>query len=87
MRVSALMSLGIAMTLAASAVGAAAFIGSGVCNIGADDHHTKPVLAIIATLRERSIGVHADSIAVPRLEDPANIAAGAEWPESLRLSA
>jgi mono/diheme cytochrome c family protein len=47
-------------------------------NIGADDHHTKPVLAIIETLRDRSIGVRAASIAVPHLEDPARIAAGAE---------
>jgi mono/diheme cytochrome c family protein len=35
-------------------------------------------LAIIETLRERSIGVRAASITVPRLEDPASIAAGAE---------
>jgi mono/diheme cytochrome c family protein len=77
MKVSAQMGLGIALTLAASAIGAVAFIGSGVYNIGADDHHTKPVLAIIETLRERSIGVRADSIALPLLEEPANIAAGA----------
>jgi hypothetical protein len=39
------------MSLAASAIGAAVFIGSGVYNIGADDHHTKPVLALSGTLR------------------------------------
>jgi mono/diheme cytochrome c family protein len=78
MKVAAYVGLGIVMSLAASAIGAAVFIGSGVYNIGADDHHTKPVLAIIETLRERSIGVRVASIAVPRMEDPARIAAGAE---------
>jgi hypothetical protein len=69
--------LGIAATIAASMIGAAVFIGSGVYDIGADDHHTKLVLATIEELRERSISVRADSIAAPRLEDPAKIAAGA----------
>jgi mono/diheme cytochrome c family protein len=77
MRVATSMGLGFAMSLVASAIGAAVFIGSGLYNIGADDHHTKPVLAIIETLRERSIGVRAAAIAVPHLEDPASIAAGA----------
>lgn len=71
------LALGIAVTLAVSAIGAAAFISSGAYNIGADDHHTKPVLALIEMLRERSISVRADTVAVPRLEDPATIAAGA----------
>ena len=30
-----------------SAIGGVAFIGSGVYNIGADDHHTKIVLVLI----------------------------------------
>jgi mono/diheme cytochrome c family protein len=38
-----------------SALGAALFVASGLYNIGADDHHTKPVLALIAQLRDRSI--------------------------------
>ena len=38
----------VAVTLAALAIsGGAMFIGSGVYNIGADDHHTKFVLALI----------------------------------------
>ena len=78
MKVAASVGLGIAASLAASVIGAAVFVGSGMYNIGADDHHTKPVLAIIETLRDRSIGVRAASIAVPRLEDPARIAGGAE---------
>lgn len=68
---------GVAGTLAASALAFAVFIYSGVYDIGADDHHTKPVLAVIETLRERSISVRAESISVPSLEDPAQIAAGA----------
>jgi mono/diheme cytochrome c family protein len=78
MKVAAYVGLGIATTLAASVIGAAVFVGSGIYNIGADDHHTKPVLTIIETLRDRSIGVRAASIVVPRLEDPARVAAGAE---------
>jgi len=52
-------SLVIAATLAALALGAAVFIGSGIYNIGADEHHTKIVLAVIEQLRERSIAVRA----------------------------
>jgi hypothetical protein len=66
-------NIGLAVTgiLAILAGGGAAFIGSGVYNIGADDHHTKPVLAIIETLRERSIGVRVASIwALPTSAKP-----------------
>jgi mono/diheme cytochrome c family protein len=68
---------GVAGTLAALALAVAVFIYSGVYDIGADDHHTKPVLAVIETLRERSISVRAESISVPGLGDPAQIATGA----------
>ena len=64
--------------LAVLASGGAVFIGSGVYNIGADDHHTKVVLALIELLRDRSIGLRARTIDVPQLEDPKRIAAGAE---------
>jgi mono/diheme cytochrome c family protein len=77
MRAAAQIGLGVAVTVAALALAAASFIGSGVYNIGADDHHTKLVLTIIETLRERSISERAGSIDVPPLEDPAKIAAGA----------
>ena len=70
--------LGIALTLAGAAIGAAVFVGSGAYNIAADDHHTKPVLVLIETLRDRSIGARAASIAVPGLEEPARIKKGAE---------
>jgi len=65
-------------TLAALAVGGVVFIGSGIYNIGADDHHTKIVLAIIEQLRDRSIGMRARTIAAANVEDPKRIAAGAE---------
>ena len=71
-------SLVIAATLAAVAIGGAVFVGSGIYNIGADDHHTKIVLAIIEQLRERSIAVRARAIDPPNLEDPTRIGAGAE---------
>jgi mono/diheme cytochrome c family protein len=71
-------ALGVAATLVALAIGAALFVGSGVYNIGADDHHTKIVLSIITQLRNRSIAVRAHQIDVPNLNDPKNIAAGAQ---------
>jgi len=71
-------SLVIAATLAALALGAAVFIGSGIYNIGADEHHTKIVLAVIEQLRERSIAVRARALDAPNLEDPRRIGAGAE---------
>jgi mono/diheme cytochrome c family protein len=71
-------SLVIAATLWAVALGGVVFVGSGIYNIGADDHHTKIVLAIIEQLRERSIAVRARAIDPPNLEDPMRIGAGAE---------
>jgi mono/diheme cytochrome c family protein len=68
----------IAGTLASGAIGAAAFVESGFYNIGADDHHTKIVLALIEQLRERSIEVRARTIDLRYVEDPQRIAAGAK---------
>ena len=69
----------VAATLALMAIGAVVFIATGVYNIGADDHHTKIVLAIIGQLRERSIAARSGSIAVPsNLEDPARVAGGVQ---------
>ncbi|MDB6086133.1 MAG: cytochrome [Gammaproteobacteria bacterium] len=65
-------------TLAFGAIAAGVFLESGLYDIGADDHHTKITLALIEHLRERSIEVRAQTIAVPALEDPARVAAGAE---------
>jgi mono/diheme cytochrome c family protein len=72
------MGLVVAGTFAALALGGALYIGSGIYNIGADDHHTKIVLAIIEQLRERSIAVRARATDVPNLEDSTRIVAGAE---------
>jgi mono/diheme cytochrome c family protein len=70
--------LTVAGTLAILAIGGAAFIGSGIYNIGADDHHTKITLTIIEQLRERSIAARSKSIEAHYVEDPARIAAGAK---------
>jgi mono/diheme cytochrome c family protein len=67
-----------AVTLAALAIGSVVFVGSGIYNIGADDHHTKIALTLIEQLRERSIAVRAREIDPPSLEDPMRIGAGAE---------
>ncbi len=77
MKISRQISIGIAATIALITISAVTFVGSGVYNIGADDHHTKIVLAIIEELRERSISARADSIDVPRLDDSSKISAGA----------
>jgi mono/diheme cytochrome c family protein len=71
-------ALVVTATLVALAIGAAIFVGSGIYNIGADDHHTKITLAIIEQLRERSIAVRARAIEAPNLEEPARIGAGAK---------
>ena len=79
MKIETKSGLVVAVTIAALAIGGGAmFIGSGVYDIGADDHHTKIVLAVIEQLRERSIAVRARAIEPPNLEDPTRIGAGAE---------
>ena len=70
-------TLVVGSTLAVLASGAAVFVGSGIYNIGADDHHTAVVLAIIERLRERSIAVRSRAIAVPELDNAAQVQAGA----------
>lgn len=67
----------VAVVLGVLAIGACAFVYSGIYNIGADDHHTKPVSAILQTLRERSIHVRSKGITVPDLNDPQLILKGA----------
>ena len=72
-----LVGAGAAGAIASLMVGAIAFLGLGIYDIGADDHHTKVVLAIIEQLRERSIVTRARGIVVPNLADPEKISAGA----------
>jgi mono/diheme cytochrome c family protein len=63
--------------LAIVIAGGAVFVYSGIYNIGADDHHTKPVFSVMQTLRERSIHARSEHINVPNLEDPQLILKGA----------
>jgi mono/diheme cytochrome c family protein len=69
-------TLVVVSTLTVLAIGAAVFVGSGIYNIGADDHHTAIVLAIIERLRERSIAARSSAIAVPALDDASRVEAG-----------
>ncbi|EIM00868.1 cytochrome c family protein [Rhodanobacter sp. 115] len=64
-------------TLGVLTLGAAAFVYSGMYNIGADDHHTKPVFTLLQTLRDRSIHLRSEDIKVPNLDDPQLILKGA----------
>ena len=54
------------------------FIYSGLYDIGADAPHSEPVFWLLETARDQSIKSHARNLKVPRLDDPALIAEGAE---------
>lgn len=69
--------IGAAVLLVILVAGGAVFVYSGLYNVGADRHHTRPVFALMQTLRERSIAVRARDIAVPDLRDPQRILKGA----------
>ena len=59
-------------------VAVAAFIWSGMYNIGADDVHTKPVYTLLQTMRNRSVASRANKIhPPPRLKDAVLIRQGA----------
>jgi mono/diheme cytochrome c family protein len=75
--------LGMAASAAAAALGAVVFIGSGLYDIGADDHHLKPVFFAVEQLRDRSIARRARDITVPPLNDAKMISAGAQRYASL----
>src|SRR5579862_8810984 len=77
MRTGTTVAVTVLAAIATFGIVGAVFIGSGAYNMGADDHHTKPVLAIIEQLRNRSVAVRARGIDVPNLQDPSDIAAGA----------
>lgn len=68
---------GVLATLVLLAACAAAFVWSGRYDIGADTPHTRPVFALMQTLRERSIRTHAADLAVPDLTDPQLVLKGA----------
>jgi mono/diheme cytochrome c family protein len=77
MKISKAIGVGIAAAIALILVALVAFVGSGVYDVGADDHHTTVVSAVMQALRERSIAARAAALTVPRLEDPSKISAGA----------
>lgn len=52
-------------------------IHGGFVNIAADDPHSKPVLRLMETARDRSIAARTGDVVVPNLEDPALIRSGA----------
>jgi mono/diheme cytochrome c family protein len=70
-------SITVFIVLAVLAAGAGMFVYSGLYNIGADDHHTKPVFMVLQTLRNRSIHARSEDIKVPKLDDPQLILKGA----------
>jgi mono/diheme cytochrome c family protein len=72
------LTLTVVVILVSGALGAALFVESGFYNIGADDHHTKAVLAIITQLRDRSIQARLGSIEPQLTATPAMIKSGAE---------
>lgn len=61
---------------AAAGLGGLGFLYSGIYNMGADDHHFKPVYWGLETLRERSIAARSRKVEVPSLDDPNMILAG-----------
>ena len=77
MKSLAIAAVSVVGALAAAGLGAAAFVTSGVYNIGADDHHIRPVLAILEALRQRSIEVRSRSLVAPDLEEASRISQGA----------
>lgn len=68
----------IAAALLVIGIAGAAFLYLGVYDVAADVPHSRPVYALLATLRDRSITVHARGISVPAdLSQPARIRSGA----------
>ena len=60
------------------AIGAAVFIYLGVYDVAADQPHTRPVFALLETLRDRSITVRARGIKPPPdLDAPERVRIGA----------
>ena len=70
-------SIAVVVLLAIIIAGGAVFVYSGIYNVGADDHHTKPVQAVMQTLREQSIRARSKDITVPDLNDEQLILKGA----------
>jgi hypothetical protein len=63
-------SVSLVVIVAFIAAGLGIFVYSGIYNIGADDHHSKLVFAMLQTLRDRSIELRSAELRVPNLDDP-----------------
>ena len=70
-------SITVAILVASLVAGAGVFIYSGLYNLGADVHHSAPVLALMQILRDRSVHARSKDIKVPNLEEPQLILKGA----------
>jgi mono/diheme cytochrome c family protein len=57
-------------------VATSGFVWSGAYDVGADAPHTRPVYALLETIRDRSIQTRAASLQVPDLSDPARVIQG-----------
>jgi mono/diheme cytochrome c family protein len=55
----------------------AGFVWLGIYNVAADEPHSRPVYALLESLRERSIETRASKLQVPDLKDAARITQGA----------
>lgn len=69
--------LTIALTLLILGLLAAGFVWSGAYNVGADDPHTRPMLALLETVRERSIETRSADMSAPDLTSAELIRSGA----------
>jgi mono/diheme cytochrome c family protein len=58
------------------AIGATAFVYSGLYNVAAADQHKAPVFWVLKTTMRRAVERHSHSVVVPPLDDPTQIARG-----------
>lgn len=66
------------VVLAGLSVGVGIFVYTGAYNVAADDHHTRPVSALLQVVRERAITARARDLAVPsNLGNPELVLKGA----------
>jgi mono/diheme cytochrome c family protein len=68
---------GALIVLLVASIGVATYLWSGGYNVAADDAHTKPVLAALTAVRERSIEARARDIKVPDLGSAQMVTRGA----------
>ena len=64
------------LAIVVALAGTAVFITSGVYNVAADAPHTRPVYAVLESVRENSIARRASALEVPDLKDPELIRQG-----------